>query len=75
MSRENGDDGFPIMRGERRIRFVCGLVAGLLAGCQLAPRFGAGSAETALLMAATGLAFGIAAALLGDRFWGTIRWR
>ena len=74
MNRENGDDGFPIMRGERRVRFACGLIAGVLAGCQLTPRFGASGVGAALLIVATGVAFGIAAALLGDAFWRSLRW-
>jgi hypothetical protein len=74
MNRESDENGFPIMRGERRLRFACGLIAGVLAGCQLAPRFGASGAGTALLMAATGLAFGVAAAFLGDRFWRGLGW-
>ena len=69
MNRKDEEDEFPIMRGERRIRFVCGLVAGVFAGCQLAPRFGARGAGEVLLVVATALAFGIAAAFLGDRFW------
>jgi len=74
MNRENGDDGFPIMRGERRVRFACGLIAGIFAGCQLAPRFGASGAGAFFLVAATAVAFGIAAALLGDSFWRSFRW-
>jgi hypothetical protein len=73
MSQKYEEDGFPIMRGERRIRFACGLIAGIFAGCQLAPRFGAHSGGAVVLMVATGLAFGIAAALLGDRFWRGFR--
>jgi O-antigen/teichoic acid export membrane protein len=69
MNRNDEEGEFPIMRGERRIRFVCGVIAGLLAGCPLAPRFGAHGAGAVLLMVATGLAFGFAAAFLGDRFW------
>lgn len=74
MNRGNENEGFPIMRGERRVRFACGLIAGAFAGCQLAPRFGAGGTGTALLMVATGVAFGIAAAFLGDDFWRSLRW-
>jgi hypothetical protein len=73
MNRGSENEGFPIMRGERRIRFACGLIAGVVAGCQLAPRFGASGVGAALLTAATGVAFGIAAALLGDDFWRSLR--
>lgn len=70
----NDEEGWPVMRGERRIRFACGVIAGLFAGCELAPRIGAGGAGTAFLVAATALAFGISAAVLGDKFWRSLRW-
>ena len=70
----NDDDGFPAMRGERPVRFGCGALAGLLAGFELAIRIGAGKGGTVLLIAAVAVAFGIAAAALGDRFWRGLRW-
>lgn len=68
------NEGFPVMRGERRVRFVFGAVAGSLAGCQLGPRFGAGGAGTAVLILVTAIVFGIAAAFMGDAFWRGLRW-
>jgi hypothetical protein len=71
------DDGdWPVMRGERTVRFVCGAVVGLFAGCELAAQVGgAGSAiATVLSMIGVSVAFGIAAAVLGDRFWRGFRW-
>ena len=70
----NGDDEFPVMRGERRVRFGCGGLAGLLAGYELAVRLGVGKATTLLVILALAVAFGIAAALLGDRFWRALPW-
>jgi len=74
LKRVNGEDGWPVMRGERRVRFACGVIAGTFAGCQLAPRLGAAGAGTVLLVAGISLAFGISAAVLGDRFWRGLRW-
>jgi hypothetical protein len=70
----NDNEGFPVMRGERQVRFICGVVAGSIAGCQLGPRFGAGGAGSIALTVVTAVAFGIAAAYLGDTFWRGIRW-
>jgi hypothetical protein len=69
----NDDESFPVMRGERQVRFVFGVIAGSFAGCQLGPRFGTGG-ETGVLIVVTAIAFGIAAAFLGDAFWRGLRW-
>jgi hypothetical protein len=68
------DDGWPVMRGERRIRFICGAIAGVFAGLQVASRIGVGKAGAALLIAVAVVAFGFAASLLGDRFWKGLGW-
>jgi hypothetical protein len=62
------------MRGERRIRFVFGAIAGVFAGLELAPRVGLGRGGTALLVVIAAVAFGLAAASLGDRFWKGLGW-
>ena len=67
------NEGFPVMRGERQIRFVCGAVAGSFAGCQLGSVLGSKAGE-GLLTVVTAIAFGLAAAYRGDDFWRAIRW-
>jgi hypothetical protein len=68
------DDGWPLMRGELRIRFICGAIAGSFAGWELASRVAIGKAGTAVLIAVAAVAFGFAAASLGDRFWKGLGW-
>ena len=63
------DGGWPVMRGERGIRFVFGAIAGVFAGLQLASRLSIGKAGVVVLVAFAAVAFGFAAALVGDRFW------
>lgn len=68
MSFKSRED-WPLLPGERRVRFVFGLIAGVLAGIGIADRVHASGLGTALLVAVTALAFGFAAAWIGDRFW------
>ncbi len=71
----NDDEGFPVMRGERRIRFVCGALAGAFAGWQFGSTIGAGEWGTRIVIVVTAIASGVAAAFLGDGFWrGLGRW-
>ncbi len=62
------------MRGERRIRFVCGAIAGSFAGCHFGPILGAGKPGTGIVIGVAAIAFGIAAAFMGDSFWRGLRW-
>jgi high-affinity Fe2+/Pb2+ permease len=64
-----GDGGWPLLPGERRVRFVCGVIAGVLAGIGIADRLGASSLGKFFLIIVTAIAFGFAAAWIGDRFW------
>jgi hypothetical protein len=69
------DEGFPLLPGERRVRFGCGALVGLLAGLRIAGGVTDSKAGTVLLVLLTVVGFGLAAAWLGDRFWESIRWR
>jgi len=68
------DDDLPVMPGERRVRFGCGLLAGVLAGIGLAARVTGSTIGTVLLVSAVALAVGLAAAWGGDRFWRGLGW-
>jgi len=69
------DDDWPVMPGERTVRFVCGAIVGLFAGCELSNQVGGGKPVMMVLsMIGVAVAFGIAAAILGDRFWRGLRW-
>jgi hypothetical protein len=70
--KQSGD--WPLMRGERRVRFGCGALAGLAAGLVLAERMNGSVVGNVLLVVVTAVAFGIAAAWIGDEFWNYIRW-
>ena len=64
------DSDWPLLPGERRIRFGCGVIAGIFAGVELTSRYVRGSTIiSVLLVVITAAAFGAAAALWGDRFW------
>ena len=67
--RPTSDEGFPLLPGERRVRFVFGALAGLFAGIEFSSRLGGGKLVTVLLVILTVVGFGLAAAWLGDRFW------
>jgi len=67
--RPTSDEGFPLLPGERRVRFVVGALAGLFAGIEFSSRLGGGKLVTVLLVILTVVGFGLAAAWLGDRFW------
>jgi hypothetical protein len=69
LPKRDGDSDWPFMRGERKVRFVCGALLGLASGCGLASRTGSGKAATVLWMVVVAAAFGAGAALLGDKFW------
>ena len=60
-------DEWPLLPGERMVPFVCGFVAGVCAAMCLIrlPR----SFGRLLFVLGTGIAFGVLAALFGDRFW------
>ena len=64
-----GDDDWPVMRGERGIRFAFGAIAGVFAGLEFSSRLNVGKAGVVVVTAATAASFGLAAAFLGDRFW------
>jgi hypothetical protein len=68
------DEGFPLLPGERRVRFGRGALAGLLAGLKIAAFASGGKVGTVFLVLLTVIGFGIAAAWIGDRFWEWIRW-
>ena len=63
------DDEWPLLRGERVVRFAFGALAGLFAGIELTSRVRAGSIGSVVLVTAVTIAFGIGAAWIGDRFW------
>jgi hypothetical protein len=63
------DEELPLLPGERRVRFGCGALAGLVLGISLAFRMSGGTVETMLLVAGCALAMGVASALFGERFW------
>ena len=60
---------WPLLRGERLVRFICGALVGLASGCGLAGQLHSGKAVAVLLSLGVAAAFGAAAALLGDLFW------
>jgi len=62
-------DEWPLLPGERRVRFVCGVVAGVLSGIGMADWLSASALGRFLLIIVTAIAFGFAAAWIGDRFW------
>ena len=60
----------PPSRDGRGVRFVCGLVFGLVVGWCVFVRLFAFHLNIALILAcASGFAIGIASAVFGDRFW------
>ena len=60
----------PPDRFELGVRFVCGALAGLVAGGIFALESTINSpGQLALMLAAPALVFGVCAAALGDRFW------
>jgi hypothetical protein len=67
------DEDFPLLPGERRVRFGCGALAGLVLGVSIAMRMIGGTVETVLLIAGCALVMGVAAALFGERFWDFLR--
>jgi hypothetical protein len=67
------DEDFPLLPGERRVRFGCGALAGLVLGISMAMRMIWGTVETVLLIVGCALVMGVAAALFGERFWEFIR--
>jgi hypothetical protein len=69
LPKRDDDGGWPLLAGERRVRFICGALLGVASGCGLSSQMGSGKAATVLWMILTAVAFGAAAALLGDKFW------
>jgi hypothetical protein len=67
--RPTSDEGFPLLPGERRVRFVFGALAGLFTGLELASRVGGGKLVGIFVVLLTVVGFGLGAAWLGDRFW------
>lgn len=61
------------MRGERRLRFACGAIAGSFAGCHFGPML-VDRPWTGIVIGVTAVAFGFAAAFMGDSFWRGLRW-
>jgi len=75
------DSELPILPGERRVRFVCGAVAGIAIGSGI--MFSRSGSVGGTILVCVGLAavLGLAAALFGDQFWrwlndvtGWVRW-
>jgi hypothetical protein len=69
-----GRGDWPVMRGERRVRFGCGALAGLLAGLVLAERLTGSVVGNVLLVVIITFAFSCAAAWFGDKFWSYLPW-
>jgi hypothetical protein len=67
------DEELPLLPGERRVRFGCGALAGLVLGISWAMRMIVGTVETVLLIVGCALVMGVAAALFGERFWDFLR--
>jgi hypothetical protein len=74
--RPGSNSGFPLLPGERKVRFGCGATVGVLAGFFGAARRiqGVTWVELTISMVVTALLFGLFAAYGGDRFWRHIRW-
>jgi len=70
----NDDDDWPVMRGERAVRFVFGAIAGVFAGLAFASRLSVGGAGMVVVTAGAAVSFGLGAAFLGDRFWKELNW-
>ena len=67
------NEELPLLPGERRVRFGCGALAGLVLGVSLAFRMNGGTVGAVLLVAGCALVMGVAAALFGERFWDFLR--
>ena len=63
------DDDWPLLPGERRVRFGCGVLAGAALALSFMLRGDHGAGSTILVCLASAVVVGIAAALFGDRFW------
>ena len=64
------NEGWPVSRGELRVRLGCGGLAGLVVGGFLAFRWTRGNLSVAVAVAiVTCIAAAVIAAKYGDRFW------
>ncbi len=71
------NDEWPILPGERRVRFGCGALAGVAIGVSIMFEEATSARTTVLLCVGLAVVFGLAAALFGARFWswlGVWRW-
>ena len=67
------DDGdWPVLRGERRVRFGCGVLAGLPIGIWLVTRISSVGFGAFVFVGGVAVAVGILAVLFGDRFWAVL---
>lgn len=70
MREVNGGE-WPLLPGERPVRFGCGALAGLAAGFWIISDRTGSVGLTVVVCLGTAVLVGFAAALFGDRFW---RW-
>jgi hypothetical protein len=63
------DDDWPLLPGERRVRFGCGVIAGVALALSYMLGGGHSAGVTILVCLASAIVVGVAAALFGDRFW------
>jgi hypothetical protein len=63
------DDDWPVLRGERGVRFGCGALAGAALALSFMFRDVHSAGSTILVCLGTALVVGVAATLFGDRFW------
>jgi hypothetical protein len=68
------DEDWPLLPGERRIRFGCGALAGVVLRIYLAMRMSRVTVEAVILIAGFSLLLGVPSALFGERFWNLFRW-
>jgi hypothetical protein len=76
-----GDDEWPLLPGERHVRFGCGALAGIAIALSFMFRDVHTVGSTILVCPGTAVVVGVAATLFGDRFWswlwsvsGWLRW-
>jgi hypothetical protein len=72
------DDDWPVLPGERRVRFGCGALFGLAVGLSLGTVLTGAPIAIWLFVAGVAVVFGLGAAAFGDSFWrivgGWKRW-
>ena len=72
---KDGDGDWPVLRGERKVRFGCGVLAGLPIGIWLLTKISSRSVGAVFFAGGVAAAVGILAVLFGDRFWSVLcRW-